>query len=105
MEAGDRLEARSKAGERGKTTIVLFASSENNHVAPDFVSSRSSYLSCLCKCLEKAHVSAPLSLFIACGIRLSWDWVIKTHCAYILHEGVSNWCTGIPFPFAAGKDS
>lgn len=33
MEAGDSLEACSKAGERGKTTIVLFASCENNHVS------------------------------------------------------------------------
>lgn len=90
------------AGEGEKTTIVLFASSENNPVSPDFIYSRS-YQSYLSKCLEKAHISAPL-LFTAYGIRLSWGLVIKNHCAHCHHMELSQiGALGSPFCLQMGK--
>lgn len=104
MEPGDRLEARSKAGEREKTIIVLFASCENNHVSPDFVSSRNTYQSCLSKCLERAQVSTSLSLFPMYGIRLSWGLVIKNHCAYCCYMKMSKpGALGSPFHLQMGR--
>lgn len=70
---------------------------------PDFVSSRSGYQSYHSKCLEKAQVSAPLSLFM-CGIMLSWGLVIKTNCAFCYYVKVSQiGALGSPFHLQLGK--
>lgn len=104
MEAGGRLEACREAGEREKTSIVLFVSCENDHVSPTFVSSRNTYQSCLSKWLEKEQVSAPLSLFTTYEIRLSWGVVIKNNCAYCYDMKVSQLgALGYPFHLQMGK--
>lgn len=90
---------------RERITTVLFASCGDNHISPDFVSSRSTCQSCLSKGLEK-QVSASLSLSTTYGIRLSWALMITNHSAHCCYIRVSQLgALGSPFHFQDGKDS